>query len=236
MKKAAVILVVGFVISAAVLHWHFGNRGRLTTEPEFTDLGRSASGNELISDYDPAVILRFDERYRHVGGQKFILYGVADTEQHFFVETSEDDVLKSAYWIQFEAYLPDNRYAYDYDDSPLRVSLDGFEFYADTAIVEVDLDQKRQPGTDGTLARAFLASKGYAFPGEYAYARLVYLTDESRRKELMMIFVDDLASHGVSAAELAEDGAKAPLRAQVEQAHLDKIRATLSVLPRATRQ
>ena len=52
-----------------------------------------------------------------------VIVGVADTEQHFFVESTVDGTLKSVYWVQYEAYLPDNSYTYNYDDSPLRVAL-----------------------------------------------------------------------------------------------------------------
>ena len=86
-------------------------------------------------------------------------------------------------------------------------------------------------GTDGAMARQFLASKGYSYPSEVVYARLVYLTDASRSKELMIIFMDDLARHGSTAAELQEDGAKAALWPEVEKAHLERIEHTLEVLP-----
>lgn len=230
MKKAIIVAAVIIIAGVATAHWYFSDRGRFTTEPEFTELGRIVSGNDLISDHDPAVILRFDPAFRHLGGQKFILYGVADTEQHFFVETTADDKLKSVYWVQYEAYLPDKPYTYDYDDSPLRVTLDDFEFYTDTDVVEFDPNRKRPRGTDGAMARQFLASRGYVFPDDFAYARLVYLTDESRQKELMIIYIDDLASRELSAAELDEGGANASSWPEVEQAHLDRIRNTLTVL------
>lgn len=229
-KKAVLIAVVMVVVAMAYTHWYSSNRGQFTTAPEYSDLGRTVSGNDLISDHDPAVILRFGPTFRHIGGQKFILYGVADTEQHFFVETTADDKLKSVYWVQYEAYLPDNYYSYDYEDSPLRVTLGDYEFYTDTDAVAFDPDKKRASGTDGALARQLLESKGYVFPNNFAYARLVYLTDESRRKELMIIFIDDLESYGFSAAELAEGGAEASRWPEVERAHLDRIKNTLTVL------
>lgn len=231
MKKALIIAAIIVVAAVAVTHWYFSDRGRFTTDAEFTGLGRSVSGNDLISDYDPAVILRFDPAFRHVGGQKFILYGVADTEQHFFVETTADDKLKSVYWVQYEAYLPSKSYTYDYDDSPLRVTLNNIEFYTDTDVGEFDPNKKRRRGTDGAMARQFLASKGYVFPNDFAYARLVYLTDESRQKELMIIFIDDLSSRGLTAAELKEGAANASLLQEVGKAHLDRIRNTLTALP-----
>lgn len=231
LKKVVLIVALTVIAGVALTHWYFSDRGRFTTEPQFTGLGRTVSGNDLISDHDPAVILRFDPAFRHIGGQKFILYGVADTEQHFFVETAADDALQSVYWVQYEAYLPDKSYTYDYDDSPLRVTLNDYEFYTDTAVVEFDPDKKRARGTDGAMARQFLANKGYVFPRDFAYARLVYLTDESRQKELLIIFIDDLSSQGFSAAALQEGGADASRWPDVEQAHLDRIRNTLAVLP-----
>ena len=190
------------------------------------------SGNDLVSDIDPAAILRFDPAYRYLGGQRFVLYGVADAEQHFFVQTNADDQLKSVYWVQYEAYLPNKPYSYDYDDSPLRMSLGDFEFFADTTVVEVDPNRQLRRGSDGALARQFLASKGYVYPSDFAYARLVYLTDESRRKELMIIFIDDLAAYGLTAAELGEGGASASRWPRIEKAHLGRIRHTLTLLPR----
>ena len=230
LKKTILIVAVVVIAGVAVAHWYFSDRGRFTTEPVYTDLARTVSGNDLISDSDPAAILRFDPAYKHIGGQKFILYGVADTEQHFFVETTADNKLKSVYWVQYEAYRSDNNYSYDYDDSPLRVKLGDYEFFTDTDVVEVDPNRKRSSGTDGAMAREFLASKGYAFPNDFAYARLVYLTDESRRRELMIIFIDDLVPHGLTAAELNADGSNSARWVQAEQVHLDRIRETLTVL------
>jgi len=230
MKKLIVAGVLVVLACAAAAHWYYSDRGRFTTEPEFTGLDRTFSGNDLASDHDPAAVLRFDSTYRYLGGQKFILYGNANTEQHFFVETHDDETLKSVYWVQFEAYLPGKPWTYDYDDSPLRVTLGDYEFFTDTAVVSFDPNRKRQKGTDGAMARQFLASKGYVFPGEFAYARLVYLTDESRQKELMVIFIDDLAPLGLTAAELEDGGAEHARWPEVEQAHLDRIRQTLAVL------
>jgi hypothetical protein len=236
MKRVLLVTGIALVIAAAAAHWYFSDRGRFTTEPEYTGLARSVSGNDLVSKRDPAAILRFDPAFQYIGGQKFILYGVADTEQHFFVETTADDELKSVYWVQYEAYLPGKSYTYDYDDSPLRVKLGDYEFYTDAEPFHFDPTVKRKAGTDGAMVRRFLARKGYSYPTEVLYSRLVYLTDESRQKELMIIFMDDLEAYGLTAAALLEGGAEAGRWPDIEQAHLDRIRATLEVLPLETEQ
>ena len=229
-KRIALTVLAIVVAGVAAAHWYYADRGRFTTEPQFTGLGRSVAGNDLVSTYDPALTLRFDPAFRFIGGQKFVLYGVADTEQYFFVQTTEDDKLKSIYWVQYEAYLPDNRYTYDYDDSPLRVSLGDYEFFTDTAAFHYDPNKKRARGTDGAMVRQFLASKDYAYPSEVMYARLVYLTDPSRRKELMVIYMEDLDAYGLTAEALNEGGAKAARYPDVEKRFLGRIRNTLTVL------
>ena len=228
MKKVVILLSLALVVIvvAIVVHNHM-DRGRFTTEAVYTDLVRTVSDNKLFSPSDPNVVLQFDEAYRHIGGQKFVLYGVSDTEQHFFVETTPDNKLKSLYWVQFEAYQPSNDYTYDYDDSPLRLTLNNFEFYVDTSAVRPN-PKNRRAGSDGSMARQLVGSRGYSYPEEFSYARLVYLTDSSKRKELMIIFIDDLADTGSTAAELEDEhAARWP---EIEKQHLKKIRNTLTLI------
>ena len=137
--------------------------------------------------------------------------------------------MKSFFWVQFEEYLPDNSYQYDYEDSPARLQLNDYNFYLDTAAVRSNPKNRRR-GSDGSLARQFLQSKGYAIPEEFTYARLVHLTDASRRKELMIIFIENLAQLGVSAPDLHEEGKDAHRWFEIEKKHLEKIRSTLTLI------
>ena len=184
------------VLAFTVLFWF--DPARHTTEPEFSGLSRTVSGNTLFSEIDPPVRMTFDEQFEYIGGQQFTLYGTADVEQHFFVEEHPDGTLKSFFWIQFEGFLPDNDYTYDYSGSPLRLQIGAFDFYTDTAAgISNRFMRLGWPGTDGYFARKFAADKGYAMPDDYAYARLVHIPDDASRKELLIIFMDDLAPTGL---------------------------------------
>ena len=174
--------------------------------------------------------MTFDERFEYIGGQKFVLYGTADVEQHFFVEEHADGTLKSFFWIQFEGFLPDNDYSYDYTGSPLRLQIGDFDFYTDTAAGTSNrLMRLGWPGTDGYLARKFAADKGYAMPDDYAYARLVHIPDTASRKELLIIFMEDLAPKGWTGEELREGGEHEGRWSEVEGAHLDRIKRVMSL-------
>ena len=98
-RVGGAVLVVP-VLLVTFMYWF--DPARHTTEPEYSGFSRSVSGNTLISEHDPPVLMAFDERFEYIGGQKFILYGTADVEQHFFVEEHPDGTLKSFVWIQFE--------------------------------------------------------------------------------------------------------------------------------------
>ena len=52
----------------------------------------------------------------------------------------------------------------------------------------------------------------------------------------MIIFMDDLDNYGLTAADLEEGGAEADFWPEIEQAHLDRIRNTLTMLPLALEQ
>ncbi len=232
MKKIIwfVIGAVLTVLSAAVTYFYLTDPARLTTQPEFSGLRRSVLGNVLSSTADPAVLMTFSENYTYLGGQTFTLYGTAEVEQHFFVEEHPDGTLKSFFWLQFEGFLPDNDYAYDYTDSPLRVQIGDFGFYTDTAAgVALGRFQFDQPGTDGYLVRQFLADEGYRYPDEYTYARLVHVPDAANRKELLIIFIDDLAPTGWNAKALREGGENEDKWAEVEAAHLEKIESVMKL-------
>ncbi len=228
MKKILWSLAAIALLGAIAAHWYYADRGRFTTEPTYNNLQRTVVGNTLSSSADPAIRIRFDESLQYLGGQQFILYGVADTEQYFFARIDDSDRLTALYWLQFEAYRPDNNYRYDYDDSPGRLQMGGFEFYVDTAPVRTDPSRRRR-GTDGALMRRFLAERGYTLPQEFFYARAVHLTDASRRKELMVIFVDDLAPTGESAPDLAPDGPAADRWPAIERAFLDTFEAGMTL-------
>jgi len=158
---------------------------------ESTLQGR-VTGQTLTSPELPGLSLDFAKSFAYGGGQRFILYGVAVAEQHFFVETSVDGLLRRFYWVQFEHYLPTNQSHYRYN--PERVAKIGdFDFITDTRVFAHYFGTPSKPDSDSAKAKAFFAAKGYRMPDAIVRARCFYLPDSSNRSELMIIYGEALS-------------------------------------------
>ena len=166
---------------------------------------RPVRGQILISTQLPSVSLEFAKPFKYVGGHSFVLYEVANAEQHFFVDADKDGRIKRMYWVQFEGYLPSNSHVYDYQASKV-VNIGGLEFIADASARNLKANPGR-PDSDGNRARAFLTSKGYRLGSDDVLTqRLVHLADQEKRNELMIIYLEDLSARKLTAADFAPGG------------------------------
>lgn len=166
---------------------------------------RTLEGQVLTSTKAPAVHLEFGKDFKYVGSQSFILYDVANAEQHFFVDADNQGRIKRFYWVQFEGYLPNNTHAYQYK-STKTINIGGLDFIADAYARNVKENPGR-PNSDGSRARSFLESKGFRLASDDILSqRLVHLIDETKRDELMIIYLEDLGWTGLTAADLSPNG------------------------------
>jgi len=168
---------------------------------------REVKRNRLISKSDPAITIQVPRSALYLGAERWDLYDVADCELHLFVEAYPDKTVKTMYWIQFEAYLPTNEHTYDYSkDEPLTFA--GRPFWKSANFGPTN--NTPRAGGDGERMRQMVARAGYKLPAERMSVRLVHLTDESRRKELMIIYAEDLAPSGYTAAQLRDGNEPRP--------------------------
>jgi hypothetical protein len=173
-----------------------------TTQNEAPE--RRVQGNLIISMHDPEVLIRLPESVRYVGADRWVLYGIADCELHAFVQADEQKNVQQLYWVQFEGYIPSRPDLHHKYDSPRHAMIDGLDFFVDTW--PRSNDEKTEEGSDREHIDALIRAKGYKIPEDMMYVRLVNLLDAEKRKELMIIYGEDLASTGFTAADLREGG------------------------------
>jgi hypothetical protein len=168
-------------------------------------LERQIQGQILTSKSNPAIQITFAPHFKYAGGQRFLLYGVAEAEQHFFTQSDANGQIARFYWVQFEHYLPSNKHQYDYP-SLRTTDIDGLPFIYDTAVFSDYAGTKSQPDSDAAQARSLLKKAGLTLPAAAVRIRMVHLTDSSKRSELMIIYGETL---NAKAPPVSEEGREA---------------------------
>jgi hypothetical protein len=191
---------------------------------------RKVAGSVISSERAPRADIELPRSVQYVGADRWVLYGIADCELHAFVDADTRKNVRRLFWVQFEGYLPTKPTLKHQYDSPRHARLGGMDFYVDTW-VRPD-DAAIQPGSDREHIEALVRAKGFKMPAGMMYVRLVHLLDAERRQELMIIYGEDLAGTGHTAAELDEGGKAHGQWAAIEKNLID--RATRAIVSRDT--
>jgi len=194
---------------------------------------RKVTGSAVSSAHDPHVQIHLPESAKYVGADRWILYGIADCELHAFVEADPQKNVQRLYWVQFEGYVPSQpELAHTYD-SPRHAAIGGLDFYMD-AWPRAD-GEPTKPGSDREHIEALIRGKGYKMPAGMMYVRLVHLLDAKKRKELMIIYGEDLAPTGFTAADLAEGGKSHNQWPALEDGLIERAKVKIALQPAASR-
>lgn len=184
---------------------------------------RQVQGHAVLSTHDPAMRIDLPATARYVGSDRWLLIGYDDAEMHIFVDADADKRIQRLYWVQFEAYLPSHPEAHHDYSSSRHLTINGLDVHLDTWVQGPDTAVEK--GSDSEHERRLLADHGYKRPANSMYVRLVYLPDPDNRKELMVIYGEDLAPTGFTAAQLGEHGPAHDRWAAIEKGLIERATA-----------
>lgn len=218
-----------FATLAALLFAGLGHAA--AAEPALTP-DRVVEPHGIVSDHDPAVRIGLPEAAVYVGAVRWPLYDVADAELHAFVEADATGLVERFYWIQFEAYFPSlPSRAYDYPASnPEMTTLGDFAVHVRPGFGGGP-DHVSRPGSDGEAFRALLAEHGYRLPMWTAQVRFVHLPTPDRRKELMVIYGENLDAVGLDMAGAMQRGADGIAWSELYAPLIERGRAAITLEP-----
>ena len=162
------------------------------------------NNNIIISDHDPKARIELPKSVWYVGVDRFILQEIADCELYAFVEVDDQKDVQRLYWIQFEDYLPSKPDLQHHYESPRHMTIGDFRFYVDTWVKRTN--ENITAGSDEDHITALILSRGYKMPVGMMSVRLVHLLDEQKRRELMIIYSENLKPTGFAAADLKKGG------------------------------
>jgi hypothetical protein len=151
---------------------------------------RRVKSHVLTSTKLPSIRVRFNERFKYVGAQRFILYDRAQVEQHFFVDADNQQRIQRMFMVQFEGYLPNINATYDYPVTKT-INLAGQAYLVNAeSISSVAAAVKQNPQSDVARAASFLESKGYRISDSITFQRFVRLVDDAKRNEFILLYVE----------------------------------------------
>jgi len=187
---------------------------------------RKVEGNVVDSERDPKVRVHLPRSAQYAGADRWVLYDMADCELHAFVDADARKHVRRLYWVQFESYLamkPELQHTYD---SPTHADIGGMDFYVDTWVRATN--EEMRPGSDLEHTLALIRNKGFLMPEGMAYVRLVHLFD-AKRKELMIIYAEDLAPTGLTAGELKQNGPRHDRWPDIEKKAREKAERSIGI-------
>jgi len=193
---------------------------------------RKVEGSLIISKRDPAVEIELPKSANYVGADRWVLYDIADCELHAFVEADAQHAgsqhnVQRLYWVQFEGYVPTRPELKHTYDSPQHTQIGGLDFYVDTwARANTE---EITPASDREHIESLIRAHGYNMPPGMMYVRLVHLLDEQKRKELMIIYGEDLATTGFTAADLHEGGKAHDRWPQIAKALVERAQQKIAI-------
>lgn len=165
---------------------------------------RRVDGTTITSTTMPAARIEIDTAFAYVGTQTITLSSGTKAEQHFFVD-AEGRRVRRLFWLQFEGKAEGGR-PYDYSRDAT-TEIWGHLFHTDARFYPTSGFAGR-PGSDGDRAAQLLAREGYVLGADLMRIRLVWLLDDPPLNELMVIYLEDLADHGLTVGDLREDHAR----------------------------
>lgn len=188
---------------------------------------REVEGNTITSTIDPDVRIQLLNSPAYVGADRWILYGFSNCELHAFVQADAQKKVQRLYWVQFESYLPTRPELHHTYDSPRHTQIGGLDFYVDTWVEPTS--QHINPGSDVEHIHALLQTHGYKLPSAMMSVRLVHLLDEQKRKELMFIYSEDVASTGRTVSELRSGGPTHNQWSKIEKGLIERAEKSIAI-------
>ncbi len=171
-----------------------------------TAANRYVKGNTVFSDSEPEIAIQVDDAFAYAGRQSFILFSNSNVTQFYFVKDKGKKV-NALITIQFEGYLPEINQVYNYKikDS---VMLDGAGYLYSTVYNQPPKVLNDTIQSDVWHRFSFLNARGYGLPDEVIGYRFVKLIDETKRKEMLIIYNEDVKNTGRTSEELEKDQEK----------------------------
>jgi len=105
----------------------------------------------------------------------------------------------------------------------------GMDFFVDTW--PRANNETMRSGSDREHIETLVRANGYSMPDGMMYVRLVHLLDPEKRKELMIIYGEDLAPTGFTAGQLRKGGSAHEQWPRLEKELVERAQSRIKLSP-----
>jgi hypothetical protein len=157
----------------------------------------------LISREDPSLAIKVANEFEFVGRHPFTIRDVAAGERFVFVQ-AEDHRVEKLFMVQFEGFLPgvNDFYRYDLAGNPMVAN---YPFRSNGYAFNIVESITANPKSESAATYPFLKSKGFSVPDELMMWRSLTVADKARNKEMIIFYLEDVKSTGLTLADLYVD-------------------------------
>jgi hypothetical protein len=193
----------GFVFAANACWIVYLSTSTIVNASEANDMNQFMTDGVLISREDPSLAIDVADEFEFVGRHPFTIRDVAAGERFVFVQ-AEDHQAQKLLMVQFEGFLAgiDNFYRYDLSGKPVVAN---YPFRSNGYAFNIVEDMIANPKSESAATYPFLESKGYSVPDELMMWRSLTVADEARNKEMIIFYIEDVKSAGLTLADLYVD-------------------------------
>ncbi|UJH68315.1 hypothetical protein [Allomuricauda sp. SCSIO 65647] len=177
-------------------------------------LKRSVETNVLISNHLPKIEIKVDNEFDFIGQFDFEILASSDEypedvqgkpvaagERYIFAAIDDDRYISKLFIVQFEGFLPENDFIYNYNFSAAD-SIGENRYRHNTWFYDSKKLAQENPNGEGAKTRAFLEGKGYVLEDEFMMSRFVGLASEDRKNEIIIFYLEMLnKTTGISLEE-----------------------------------
>ncbi len=154
----------------------------------------------LISVKEPSLAISVEDSLTFVGRHPIAIGEVSAGERFVFIEADGESV-RRLFIVQFEGFLPavDDYFRYNLSGRPVVAK---YPFRSNGYAFDMVEQIATNPTGESASTNAFLRSKGYSAPDLWMMWRSLTVPDQARKKEVILFYVEDLESIGLTLADL----------------------------------
>jgi len=173
--------------------------------------------------------IQISKEFRYIGCFPFRIQDMAAGYRYVFIDGDHSEVQRMII-IQFESILPESTeiYRYSFDNALL---LEGFPFRHNTFAFSVRKDIKRNPHAEVAVTQDFLDKKKYKIADEWMASRFLTLGDDSRKSEMILFYMEPVASTGFRLAQFYQDDTPTEIWDKISRDLGTRSRSAFQILP-----